>query len=136
MTFEVLNELDKDKVIELINKSFNKNITDIELTKDNYNFVGMKEDNVLLVVAMLTNFTDPVEKLKKAHVDYFCVNENYRGKGIGRLFFDEMEKYALSKEVDVLELTSNPKRETARRLYMDKGMIMLDTNVFIKNIKR
>ena len=85
---------------------------------------------------MLTYIIDPIKNLKKMHIDYFCVNENYRGKGIGRMLFDEIEKLAISEGIDVLELTSNPRRESARRLYIDKGMILLDTNVFIKNIRQ
>lgn len=135
MRFGILNEEDKHSILELINKVFEKSAVDIDLTNTNYKFVGIK-DNELLAVSMLTYIIDPIKNLKKMHIDYFCVNENYRGKGIGRMLFDEIEKLAISEGIDVLELTSNPRRESARRLYIDKGMILLDTNVFIKNIRQ
>ena len=135
MRFGILNEEDKHSILELINKVFEKSAVDIDLASNNYKFVGIK-DNELLAVSMLTYIIDPIKSLKKMHIDYFCVNENYRGKGIGRMLFDEIEKLAISEGIDVLELTSNPRRESARRLYIDKGMILLDTNVFIKNIRQ
>ncbi|MBR4672615.1 MAG: GNAT family N-acetyltransferase [Bacilli bacterium] len=135
MRFGILNEEDKHSILELINKVFEKSAVDIDLASNNYKFVGIK-DNELLAVSMLTYIIDPIKNLKKMHIDYFCVNENYRGKGIGRMLFDEIEKLAISEGIDVLELTSNPRRESARRLYIDKGMILLDTNVFIKNIRQ
>ena len=135
MRFGILNEEDKHSILELINKVFEKSAVDIDLASNNYKFVGIK-DNELLAVSMLTYIIDPIKNLKKMHIDYFCVNENYRGKGIGRMLFDEIEKLAIREGIDVLELTSNPRRESARRLYIDKGMILLDTNVFIKNIRQ
>ena len=135
MRFGILNEEDKHSILELINKVFEKSAVDIDLASNNYKFVGIK-DNELLAVSMLTYIIDPIKNLKKMHIDYFCVNENYRGKGIGRMLFDEIEKLAISEGIDVLELTSNPRRESARRLYIDKGMILLDTNVFNKNIRQ
>ena len=135
MRFEILKEEDEQSVLELINKVFGQTATNLDLANNNYKFVGIKDNDSLLAVSMLTYLTDPIKNIKKIHIDYFCVDENYRGKGVGRMLFDEIEKLAINEGINTLELTSNPRRESARRLYIDKGMILLDTNVFIKNIK-
>ena len=136
MVFEILKDEDCNEVIELIYNSFNINSKTDLLKGDNYKFVVFKDNGRVVATSMLTDVLDPIKGIKKMHIDYFCVDKEYRERGIGRQFFDEIESLARQENVDLLELTSNPKRESARRLYLDKDMILLDTNVFIKNIKR
>lgn len=135
MVFEVLKEENKKQVLDLIEESFDIKSDNEVLLGSNYKFVVFKEDINVVATAMLTTIMDPIQNIKKMHIDYFCVAKDYRERGIGRQFFDEIESLAKQEGVNLLELTSNPKRESARRLYLDKDMILLDTNVFIKNLR-
>lgn len=135
MVFEVLKEENKKQVLDLIEESFDIKSDNGILLGSNYKFVVFKEDINIVATAMLTTLMDPIKNIKKMHIDYFCVSKDYRERGIGRQFFDEIESLAKQEGVNLLELTSNPKRESARRLYLDKDMILLDTNVFIKNLR-
>lgn len=137
MVFEILKKEDEPKVIDLIDRTFKYRADEsIPLNGDNYKFVVFKEEGEIVATSMLTTIIDPIKNIKKMHIDYFCVDENARERGIGRQFFDEIESLAKQEGINLLELTSNPRRENARRLYLDKNMILLDTNVFIKNIER
>ena len=100
----------------------------------NYKFVVVKENNKVVATSLLTTLFDPIKNYKVMHIDYLCVEESYRGRGIGNYLFDSIEKHAREENINVLKLTSNPLRVTARKMYVSKGMRMIDTNLFIKDL--
>ena len=134
MIFEVLKKEDERQVIELIDRVFNENTPDVEMNGSNYKFVVVKENNKVVATSLLTTLFDPIKNYKVMHIDYLCVDESYRGRGIGKYLFDSIEKLAREENINVLKLTSNPQRVTARKMYVSKGMRMIDTNLFIKDL--
>ncbi len=134
MIFEVLKKEDERQVIELIDRVFNENTPDVEMNGSNYKFVVVKENNKVVATSLLTTLFDPIKNYKVMHIDYLCVEESYRGRGIGNYLFDSIEKHAREENINVLKLTSNPQRVTARKMYVSKGMRMIDTNLFIKDL--
>lgn len=135
MIVEFLKKEDEIQVKELISRAFGYPVNDCEMNGSNYKFIVIKEENIVLATAMLETMFDPIKNFKILYIDYFCVDENHRGKGLGKKLFDEIEKVARTDNYDCLKLTSNPRRVAARSIYTSKGMVMIDTNLFIKELK-
>jgi GNAT superfamily N-acetyltransferase len=55
-----------------------------------------------------------------AHIDEMVVDEDYRGKGVGTLLFDESVKMAVKKKCKRIEVDSALKRIDAHRFYRSK----------------
>ena len=134
MIFEVLKKEDERQVIELIDRVFNIDTPSTPMNGSNYKFVVIKENDKVIATSMLTTLFDPIKNNKIMYIDYLCVDESYRGKGIGNILFDSIERLAREEKINVLKLTSNPERTTARKMYVSKGMRMIDTNLFIKDL--
>ena len=126
MIFEVLKKEDERQVIELIDRVFNIDTPNTSMNGSNYKFVVIKENDKVIATSMLTTLFDPIKNNKIMYIDYLCVDESYRGKGIGNILFDSIERLARKEKINVLKLTSNPERTTARKMYVSKGMRMKD----------
>ncbi|MBL7688048.1 MAG: GNAT family N-acetyltransferase [Bdellovibrionaceae bacterium] len=69
-----------------------------------------------------------------ADVAALVVDENYRGKGIGKLLLQEIEKWARQNKIKQIRLRSNSKRTDAHRFYLREGyQISKLANIFMKN---
>ncbi len=71
---------------------------------------------------------------KMGEIEDGVVDEEYRGRGFGREIVEALISLAKEKKLKRIQLTSNPRRETARALYGKLGFEMRDTNVFVLNI--
>ena len=65
-----------------------------------------------------------------ARIEDVVVHENHRGKGHGRKITEELILIAKKKKIKIINLTSNPKRVEARKLYESMGFELLETGVF------
>ncbi len=72
---------------------------------------------------------------KQAVIEDMIVDSKYRGKGLGREILDDLVKWAGENGVEVIELTSNPKRVAANELYKKYGFKLHLTNHYLYNIK-
>lgn len=135
MIFELLKKEDNNQIVKLIKDCFNidSDINNLE-SLNNSSFVVLKDNNIVVATSMITTIYDPFKNLKKAYIDYFCVNPSYQGKGIGNIFFDKIEEYLRNEDYNIIELTSRKERVNARSLYTSKGMSLIDTDVFRKEI--
>ncbi len=59
------------------------------------------------------------------------VDENFRGKGIGRLLVETAEKWGWDRDCTRIEVTSGDWRSQAHRFYLDLGYAM-ESKRFIK----
>lgn len=66
----------------------------------------------------------------RAWIEDVVVDESARGRGIGMLLNQAAIEYAEGLGVRSIDLTSNPKREAANRLYLKLGFEARDTSVF------
>ncbi len=134
MRFELYKDEAKE-VVDLVNKCFN-------LDYDYKNFGLLDNQKVLLLknideivgCTLITLKKDPFKNIKVYYLDYFCIKEEYQHLGLGEKLFDEVERMAKEEQIDHLELTSNKKRENARKLYFNKQMEIIDTDLFIKKL--
>ena len=67
-------------------------------------------------------------------VEDVIIDENYRGKGLGKNLMKELIKTAKKNKIKTINLTSNPSRAAARNLYESLGFQLSDTGVFWMNI--
>ena len=67
---------------------------------------------------------------RRAHIDAVVVDEAARGRGIARKLSLEGIACAKAWNARTIELTSNPKREAANKLYQSIGFKIRETNLY------
>ena len=72
---------------------------------------------------------------KQAVVEDMIVDDAYRGKGLGRELLHALVSWARDNGVEIIELTSNPKRIAANELYKKYGFKLHPTNHYLYQIK-
>ncbi|HOW60275.1 MAG TPA: GNAT family N-acetyltransferase [Candidatus Moranbacteria bacterium] len=65
-----------------------------------------------------------------ARIEDVVIDSAWRGKGHGKRLTKELIAIAKNKKVKKINLTSNPKRITARNLYKNMGFEIYNTGVF------
>lgn len=70
-----------------------------------------------------------------AHVDDVVVDEDCRGRGVGRELMKHIEKRARRRGCKIIELTSRPSREEANRLYGRLGYRLRETNPYFLDLR-
>lgn len=68
---------------------------------------------------------------KQAVVEDMIVDEKFRGKGLGEKILLELIDWAKKQKVEVIELTTNPKRIAANALYKKAGFKLHVTNHYL-----
>lgn len=69
-------------------------------------------------------------EFKLAHVESVVVLPAYRGKLLGKELIEFVIQEAKRLNVKFLQLTSNPKRESANKLYKEMGFSQYETNCY------
>ena len=72
---------------------------------------------------------------KQAVIEDMIVDEKHRGKGYGRTILKNLICWAENNGIEVIELTTNPKREAANALYKSEGFQLHETNHYLLNLK-
>ena len=67
----------------------------------------------------------------QAVVEDMIVDERYRGKGLGEKILLDLIRWAKAQSVEVVELTTNPKRLAANSLYQKAGLKLTETNHYL-----
>jgi len=65
-----------------------------------------------------------------ADIESVVVSSKYRGRGYGKDLMTAMVEAAKKMNVHHIQLTSNPAREAANRLYQDMGFERYETNCY------
>lgn len=117
--------------------------TDVKLDNlykliDNKNVIDLvvKKNNTVIGHALVEIRYDLFTNDKYFYLNYFCVDECYRKKGIGNRLLQELEKLALEYNTQYIKFTSNNKRIEAHSFYKNRGYSIRDTSVFIKYFRR
>ncbi len=74
-------------------------------------------------------------EFKLAHVESVVVLPEYRGKSFGYQLMEHIVNEAKRMDVKFLQLTSNPKRISANKLYKMMGFTQYETNCYKLSIK-
>ena len=68
---------------------------------------------------------------RQAVIEDMIVDDRYRGKGLGEKILLDLLRWAKSNGVEVVELTTNPKRIAANALYQKVGFKLHETNHYL-----
>lgn len=134
MKFKYLTD-EYDEVIKLIKEVFKiESKKECFKLQDNQKILLLKDNNIVIGLSMITLKNDPFKNKKTYYLDYICIKEEYRHKSLGRKMFEKIIEIAKENNIDYLELTSRKERKEARKMYLDYGMNIRDTDVFIKEL--
>jgi len=116
----LINELDSSAVVKEYN--YYKAILEGTLAK-------IYEEGKL--VGMGWYFPRQTLLRKQAVVEDMIVDNEYRGRGIGRKILQNLIELAKNEGIEVMELTTNPKRVAANELYKSEGFELHPTNHYL-----
>lgn len=110
----LLSEKDFDK--RQFTAHYNQNIKN-----ENYIYlVAVYENNVIGFLSchgqVLLHHNATVYEIQEMYID-----EKYRSCGVGKQMLQKLERILRGKDFDVLEVTSNKRREAAHGFYIDNG---------------
>lgn len=89
-----------------------------------------REDPRGRVIGMITLVLYNVLTGTRARIEDLVVEPRSRGSGVGRQLVEAAVAQARAAGADVVDLTSNPQREAANRLYLRLGFVHWHTNVY------
>lgn len=72
---------------------------------------------------------------RQAVVEDMIVDQSQRGKGLGEKILKDLIRWAKRRGIEVIELTTNPKRVAANSLYKKVGFKLHETNHYLLNLK-
>lgn len=82
------------------------------------------------IVGSLTLAMFPIPTALRAWIEDVVVDDDARGKGVGRLLNEVALERAKAAGAKTVDLTSRPSRDAANRLYQRIGFTQRDTNVY------
>lgn len=115
-------------------KEFSPDSTPLEFEKlrqicrDDFMFVARNAKNEIVGMTTLIIYRKPTGLV--GLVEDVIVTEKCRGMGAGRKLMKLLIEVATHRQVESLELTSNPRRIAARALYKSLGFEARDTTCF------
>lgn len=101
--------------------------------KNSHLFIARAEDSLIIGVLTLNIFTIPTSI--KAYIEDVVVDNSAQGKGVGKALLDAAIYYAREEKVVQIELTSNPTRIAANKLYQKLGFEKRETNYYKLQLK-
>jgi ribosomal protein S18 acetylase RimI-like enzyme len=83
------------------------------------------------IVGTLTLVLFGIPSARRARIEDVVVDGSTRGQGVGEALTREAMRRAAEAGVRAVELSSNPTREAANRLYQRVGFQRRETNVYV-----
>ncbi len=96
-------------------------------------YLATEYDNGVLV-GMGWAFPRQTLLRKQAVIEDMIVDESQRGKGLGYKILDNVIQQAKADGCEMIELTTNPKREAANKLYQKYGFVIHLTNHYLYKV--
>lgn len=127
---------DLDRVRELVRQlDSSASVNEYSLYRAVLNgFVSRRFDETGELIGMGWIFPRETLLRKQAVVEDMIVDEAYRGRGLGKALLDDLVRWARSNGVEMIELTSNPKRIAANGLYQKYGFQLHPTNHYLYKV--
>lgn len=94
-------------------------------------YVAEADGKIVGVLELENNHIDNLRNVKKdiLYIDCMCVDEKYRNRGIGHVFFDFVKQLKKDKGYDSIELQVNAKNLAARQVYENNGFTVKSINM-------
>ena len=118
---EQVNQLSKQLGYPLSLAHTLQNITAVTQSNDHTAFVAIDENKIVGWIGVA--YTIMLEVMPHCEINGLVIDENYRGKGVGKLLIENVKQWAKQKGVDKLSLHCNIKRTAANLFYRHLGFI-------------
>jgi GNAT superfamily N-acetyltransferase len=105
-----------------------------DYSRDDYRILVAESANTIISFISLHVFTSMHSPGKVGRITAFCVDQEFRGRGLGILMMIEAEKYFVEQCCGKIEVTSNNRRLEAHRFYLNRGYIE-DSRKFVRYLK-
>lgn len=103
-----------------------------EMLNQNYECAGIFEDDVLIGICGLWFCTRHYSG-KSVEVDHVYIDENYRGKGLGKAFFIWIYDYVKLKGYESVELNTYVSNHASHKFYYNENFKILGYH-FLKKL--
>ncbi|MDO5979912.1 GNAT family N-acetyltransferase [Flavivirga spongiicola] len=136
--FKIIEKENINSVIPLVQK-LNDNKTSYavleqrfsEMVTQNYECAVIYDNEDLIGVTGLWFCTRHYSG-KSVEVDHVYIDETYRGKGLGKQFFEWIYNYALEKGCESVELNTYVSNYPSHKFYYNEGFNILGYHFFKK----
>ena len=104
------------------------------ILKDENWYVAEADGVVVGVLELMKRHVESPAQVMKAvlFISTMAVDEKYRGKGIGHLFFEKVKRLKQEKGYDTIELQVNAKNRLAYEMYRKYGFTEKSINMELK----
>lgn len=135
-TFKIINEGEINAIIPLIQKLTEHKFSDqilkerfSEMITQNYE-CAVIYDNVKLIGVTGLWYCTRHYAGKSVEVDHVYIEDNYRGKGIGKQFFKWIYDYVKTKGCESVELNTYVQNYPSHKFYYNEGFEILGYHFF------
>ncbi len=137
-TFRIIENRNINSIIPLIQKFTKNKISDVvlkerfsEMITQNYEYAGIFEGEKLIGVSGMWFCTRHYSG-KSVEVDHVYIDDNYRGKGLGKQFFEWIYNYVKQKGYEAVELNTYFQNYPSHKFYYNEGFEILGYHFFKK----
>lgn len=139
IVFKIIEKENINTVIPLVQKLNDNNVSDavleqrfLEMVTQNYECAVIYDNDNLIGVTGLWFCTRHYSG-KSVEVDHVYIDEAYRGKGLGKQFFEWIYNYALGKGCESVELNTYVSNYASHKFYYNEGFNILGYH-FLKKL--
>ena len=111
-----------------------QNLEEIINSENSVLFIAKNENEQ--IVGTLTLLINRIPSGQKVSIEDVVVDNRMRGKGIGEKLTLFAIDYAARKGFTEIDLTSNPTRVAANKLYQKLGFVLRETNIYRLNLRK
>ena len=138
-TFKIIEKTDINSIIPLIQKFTDNKFSDVvleqrfsEMVNRNYECAVIYDQDKLIGVSGMWFCTRHYSG-KSVEVDHVYIDDNYRGKGLGKLFFNWIYEYVKQKGYETMELNTYVQNNPSHKFYYNEGFDILGYH-FLKTL--
>lgn len=137
-TFKIIEKRDINSVIPLVQKLNDYKQSEAileerftEMITQNYECAGIFDGEILIGVSGMW-FSTRHYSGKSVEVDHVYIDEDYRGSGLGKLFFKWIYNYVKQKGYESVELNTYVQNYPSHKFYYNEGFQILGYHFYKK----
>ncbi len=120
---EAINNLSQQLGYPLTTEQTSQNINAIRNSMDHIAFAAVHENKIVGWIGAA--HTIMLEVMPYCEINGLVIDENYRGKGIGKLLIERVKEWAKARELSKLSLRCNVTRIATHEFYKHMGFTAL-----------
>ena len=136
--FKIIDKESINSIIPLVQKLNNNDVSDevlkqrfSEMFSQNYECAGVFDGDKLIGVSGLWFCTRHYSG-KSVEPDHVYIDDAYRGKGLGKQFFEWIYEYSRQKGYEAVELNTYVSNYSSHKFYFNEGFKILGYHFFKK----